>query len=142
MLVTTVKGQTCSNYKVKVNMNIVAIADGLIKLEAIIIYNYTSPHSSIYYIVALKVHLWCTKVLWACSMQAEYMFVSSTHHQGLVTQQILLQQRRPFDLKGIESDCHSSIHKMFVLVIINAMMNLKQFGPLVLICVETIWPGS
>ena len=31
---------------------------------------------------------------------------------------------------------------MFVLVIINAMMNLKQFGPLVLICVETNWTGS
>ena len=38
MLVTTVKGLTCSNYKVKVNnMNIHSIADGLIKLEAIII---------------------------------------------------------------------------------------------------------
>ena len=33
---------------------IVAIADGLIKLEAIIIHNYTSPPGSIYYIVALK----------------------------------------------------------------------------------------
>ena len=31
---------------------------------------------------------------------------------------------------------------MFVLVIINVMMNLKQFVPLVLICVETNWPGS
>ena len=31
---------------------------------------------------------------------------------------------------------------MFVLVIINAMMNLKQFGLVVLICVETNWPGS
>ena len=29
-----------------------------------------------------------------------------------------------------------------MLVIINAMMNLKQFGPLLLICVETNWPGS
>ena len=47
-----------------------------------------------------------------------------------------------YDLKGIESDSHSSILIMFVLVIINAMMNLKQFGPLVLICVETNWPGS
>ena len=24
---------------------------------------------------------------------------------------------------------------------INSMMNLKQFGPIVLICVETKWPG-
>ena len=31
---------------------------------------------------------------------------------------------------------------MFVLGITNAMINLKQFGPLVLICVETNWPGS
>ena len=49
---------------------------------------------------------------------------------------------RPYDLKGIESGSHSSIHTMFVLVIINAMMNLKQFGLVVLICVETNWPGS
>ena len=54
MLVTTVKGLTCSNYKVKVNMNIVAIAYCLIKLEAIIIHNYASPPGYIYYIVALK----------------------------------------------------------------------------------------
>ena len=39
MLSTTVKGLTCSNYKVKVNMNIVYVADGLIKLEAIILHN-------------------------------------------------------------------------------------------------------
>ena len=31
---------------------------------------------------------------------------------------------------------------MFVLGIINAMTNLKQFGPLVLICVETNWPAA
>ena len=31
---------------------------------------------------------------------------------------------------------------MFLLDIINAMMNLEQFGPVVLICVETNWPGS
>ena len=54
----------------------------------------------------------------------------------------LLQQCRPYDLKGIESGSYSSIHTMFVLVIINAMMNLKQFGLVVLICVETNWPGS
>ena len=47
-----------------------------------------------------------------------------------------------YDVKGIESDSHSSIHTMFVLVIIKAMMNLKQFGPLVLICIENNWPGS
>ena len=47
-----------------------------------------------------------------------------------------------YDLKGIESGSHSLIHTMFVLVIINAMMNLKQFSIVVLICVETNWPGS
>ena len=57
-----------------------------IKLEAIIIRNYALPPGSIYYIVTLKVHMWFTKVLWACDMQAEYMFVCSTHHQGLVSQ--------------------------------------------------------
>ena len=41
----------------------------------------------------------------------------------------MLQQCRPYDLKGIESDSHSSIHTMLVLVIINVMMNLKPFGP-------------
>ena len=71
--------------------------------------------------------MWCTKVLWACGMQAEYVFVCSTHHQGLVSQEILLQQCRPYDLKGMESDSHSSIHTMFVLVIINAMMNLACY---------------
>ena len=44
--------------------------------------------------------------------------------------------------KGIKLDHHPPIHTTFVLVIINAMMNLKQFGPLVLVCVETNWPGS
>ena len=43
------------------------------------------------------------------------------------------------DLKGIESDGLSSIHIMSMLIIINAMMNLKQFGPVAL---ETNWPGS
>ena len=113
-----------------------------IKLEAIIICNYASPCDAIYYIVALKVCVWCTKVLWARGMQAEYMFVYSIHHQDLVSQWIMLQQCRPYDLKGIESDSHSSIHTMLVLVIINVMMNLKPFGPLVLIYVETNWPGS
>ena len=129
MLATIVKGLTYSNYKVKVNMNIVYLMASSIKLEVII---STSPHGSIYYIVAFKVHVWCTKVLWARGMQSECMFVCSTHHQGC----------RPYDLNGIESDSDSSIHTMFVLVIVNAMMNLKQFGPLVLVFVETNWPGS
>ena len=87
--------------------------------------------------------MWCTKVLWAYGMQAEYMFVCSTHHiSAWISVDSLLQQCRRYDLKGIESGSHSSIHAIFVLVIINAMMNLKQFGLVVLICVETNWPGS
>ena len=38
-----------------------------IKLKAIIMSNYASsppPRGSIYYIVTLRVHVWCTKVLW------------------------------------------------------------------------------
>ena len=64
-----------------------------------IIGNYASPHGSIYYIVALKVHMRLAKVLWAHGMQVEYMFVCSTHHQGLISQYILFQQCRPCDLK-------------------------------------------
>ena len=45
---------------------------------------------------------------------------------------------RPCDITCIESDSYSFIYTMFLLGIINdAMMNLKQFGPLVLIFVET-----
>ena len=44
--------------------------------------------------------------------------------------------------KGILSDSHPSIHTMFVPVIINAITNLKQFGPRVVMCVESNWPGS
>ena len=57
-------------------MNI-SIADGLIKLETIIIYKYTSSHGSIYYIVALKVHMWCTKVfvgLWLASWICDWIW--------------------------------------------------------------------
>ena len=71
-------------------MNIIAIADGLIKLEAIIIHNYASPHGSIYYKIALKVHTWCAKVLWACGMQVEYMFVCSTHYQGMISTRLFI----------------------------------------------------
>ena len=37
---------------------------------------------------------------------------------------------------------HSAIYIIFVLGTINAMMNIKQFIPIVLICAETKWPGS
>ena len=37
------------------------------------------------------------------------------------------------DIKCIESDSYSSIYTMFLLAIINAMMNLKQLSPLVII---------
>ena len=87
--------------------------------------------------------MWCTKVLWAYGMQAEYMFLCSTHHISVwYLSRFCSSNAGPYDLKGIESGCYSSIHTMFVLVIINAMMNLKQFGLVVLICVETNWPGS
>ena len=82
--------------------------------------------------------MWCTIVFWACGIQVEYVCKSSTH-QGLASQKILLQQCRPYDVKCIET---AVTFTMFVLGIINAMMNLKQFGPLVLIYVETNWPSS
>ena len=95
--------------------------------------NYASLCGFIYYLVALIAQVWCTIVLWACGIQAEYMCVCSTHNQGLVSQQILFQQYRPYDIKCIELDSHLSIYTMFVLGIFNAIMNLKQFGLLVLI---------
>ena len=54
----------------------------------------------------------------------------------------MLQQYRPYYVKCIESDSHSSIHTMFMLGVINAMINLKQYGPVVIICVKTNWAGS
>ena len=39
------------------------------------------------------------------------------------------------DASCIESDTYSFIYTMVLLGIIYAMMNLKQFGPLVVICV-------
>ena len=39
------------------------------------------------------------------------------------------------DVTCIESDSYCFVYTMFLLGIINAMMNLKQFGPLVVICV-------
>ena len=37
---------------------------------------------------------------------------------------------------------HSAIYTIFVLVTINAMMNIKQFSPIIVICVEIKLPGS
>ena len=45
-----------------------------IKLEAICITTHL-PHGSIYYTIVLKFHVWCTKVLWACGIQAEYLCI-------------------------------------------------------------------
>ena len=67
------------------------------------------------------VHALIVVVLWHTSY---YMYTCSTHHQRLVSQLILLQQCRPYDVKYIESDSHLSVYTMFVLGIINAMMNL------------------
>ena len=39
-------------------------------------------------------------------------------------------------LQCIESDSHSSVNKMFVLGIINSMMNIKRLGLTVVICIE------
>ena len=54
----------------------------------------------------------------------------------------MLQQCSPYEVKCIEFDSHSYISTKFMLGIISAMINLKQFGPLVLNFVETNWPGS
>ena len=47
------------------------------KLEAVYVVTTHVPCGSICYIVVLKVHVWCTKVLWGCGMQAEYMCICS-----------------------------------------------------------------
>ena len=59
------------------------------------------------------------------------------HSSGVVSQLILLRQCRPYDVKCIELDSHSSIYTMFILAIINAMMIFKKIGRLFLICIET-----
>ena len=33
-------------------------------------------------IAALKVHMWCTIVLWACDMKAKFMCICSTYPSG------------------------------------------------------------
>ena len=48
------------------------------KLEAIYVTVHL-PLGSIYHIVVLKVHMWCSKVLWACGMQTEYMCMCSAY---------------------------------------------------------------
>ena len=86
---------------------------------------------SIYYIVALN--FTCGALLCSgpqCGMQVECMCICSTH-QGLVSQLIPLQQCRPYDVKYIESNSHSSVYTMFVLGIIYAMVEFK-----------TVWPSS
>ena len=49
---------------------------------------------------------------------------------------------RPYDAKCIQLASHSAIYTIFVLATINAMLTLKQFSPIVLICTETKWPCS
>ena len=43
-----------------------------IKTEAIYITTHHCMVPYTTYVVALKVHVWCTIVFWACRMQAEY----------------------------------------------------------------------
>ena len=62
-------------------------------------------------------------------MQAEYICV----YAPLIVDSALALQA--LWLTRIEWDSYSFVYTMFVLGIINAMMNLKQFGPLVVICV-------
>ena len=50
----------------------------------------------------------------------------------LVSQLILLQQCKPYDVQYIESGSHSSIYTMIVLEIINATYDETK----------TIWPSS
>ena len=90
-----------------------------INLEAITIYVL---HSS------LKVHLWGTKVLWACNMQAEYMYVhmyilNSSSGAGILVDSAPVMQALWYKMYRIKP--------IFVLGIINAMMEFK-----------TIWTSS
>ena len=54
-----------------------------------------------------------------------------------VSQLALHQQCKPCDVKYIESDSHLAIYTISVLGTMNAMVNLKQFSPIVLTSVET-----
>ena len=60
------------------------IVDGFINYIRSHTRNYISQPGSIYYIVALKVHVLCTIVLWACDIQVEYVCKCSTY-QGLAS---------------------------------------------------------
>ena len=64
------------------------------------------------------------------------------HPSGAVISVDSAPAMQAYGVRCIESDSYSSIYTMFVLGIINAMMNVKQFVLLVLICVETQWPGT
>ena len=75
-------------------------------------------------------------------MQAEYMSICSTCDQGPEFQWALFQQCMPYNVRCIESDSHLAIYTIYVLDTINTMMNLKQYALIVLLCVETKWPGS
>ena len=66
-------------------------------------------------------------------MQVEYTHM--LHSSGAGISVDYAPATRPYDVKCIESDSHSSIYTIFVLGIINAMINLKQFGPPVWICI-------
>ena len=78
--------------------------------------------------------MWCTIVFWACGM---YMLHSSG--AGISVDYALAMQVLWCRIYRISQ---SSIYTEFVLGIINATMNLKQYGPLTLICVETNQPDS
>ena len=81
--------------------------------------------------------MWCTKVLWACGMQAEYMCICFTHIRADISVDST-PGLQACDVKCIESDSHSSIYTMFLLNIINVMMNLNQFGHLLTFKLRTI----
>ena len=113
-----------------------------IKLEAICVSTHL-PHGFLYYIYSSFVSSMCGVLKYcgpvACKLNT---CVYALLILGAVSQQILIQDCRPCDVKCIESDSHSSIYTMFLLGIINAMMNLNLFGCLVIICVETNWPSN
>ena len=106
-----------------------------IKLEAICITTHL-PHGSVYYVVVLKAPCMCGVLKCygpvACNLN---ICVYAPFILGAGISVDSLQHYRPCDVTCIESDDHSSIYTMFLLGIINAMMNLKQFGPLVVIYV-------
>ena len=84
--------------------------------------------------------MWCTIVLWACGMQAEFVCIyAQLIIRGWYLSR-LCSSNAGLMMWNVQN--RTAIYTVFVLGTINAMMNLNNSLYVALICVETNWPGS